>query len=90
MHGEMVLKIAFFFCLSPQLTPHFLSPFVLATNPDDWSGVTGDPVKFGLGFVSIFFDIIFIIQHYVVYRNSNSLEHETYQKLSEDDKKNNA
>lgn len=33
----------------------------------DWSGVTGNPVKFGLGYISIFFDIIFITQHYVLY-----------------------
>jgi len=33
----------------------------------DWSGVTGNPVKFGLGNVSLIFDIIFIIQHYVLY-----------------------
>ena len=37
------------------------------SSPDDWSGVTGDPVKFGLGFVSIVFDIIFMWQHYVLY-----------------------
>src|SRR5271163_1064619 len=34
----------------------------------DWSGITGNPVKLGLGNVSIFFDVIFIIQHYVLYR----------------------
>ena len=27
----------------------------------------GDPVKFGLSIISIFFDIIFIIQHYILY-----------------------
>lgn len=34
---------------------------------DDWSGITGNPVKLGLGNVSIFFDLIFIIQRYVLY-----------------------
>ncbi|KAG9407276.1 hypothetical protein AC1031_001967 [Aphanomyces cochlioides] len=34
---------------------------------NDWSAITGDPVKFGLGFTSVFFDIIFIVQHYVLY-----------------------
>lgn len=34
----------------------------------DWSGVTGNPVKFALGNVSIFFDVIFMVQHYCVYR----------------------
>ncbi|KAG0293917.1 hypothetical protein BGZ98_001975 [Dissophora globulifera] len=36
---------------------------------DDWSGISGDPVKFGLGFVSIAFDLVFITQHYILYRN---------------------
>ena len=34
----------------------------------DWSGITGNPLKFGLGLVSILFDLIFITQHYVLYR----------------------
>ncbi|KAL2041472.1 hypothetical protein N7G274_005854 [Stereocaulon virgatum] len=34
----------------------------------DWSGITGNPVKLGLGQVSIFFDIIFMVQHYILYR----------------------
>jgi LCT (Lysosomal Cystine Transporter) family transporter len=34
---------------------------------NDWQGIAGDPVKFGLGFVSIAFDITFMIQHYVLY-----------------------
>jgi hypothetical protein len=29
---------------------------------DDWKGITGDPVKFGLGMISFIFDIIFMIQ----------------------------
>uniref|UniRef100_A0A453YNP9 Cystinosin homolog n=1 Tax=Anopheles funestus TaxID=62324 RepID=A0A453YNP9_ANOFN len=38
-------------------------------NYDDWQSIVGAPVKFGLGFVSIFFDIIFMVQHYVCYNN---------------------
>lgn len=33
----------------------------------DWSGIQGDPVKFGLGFTSMVFDIVFMAQHYVLY-----------------------
>jgi cystinosin len=33
----------------------------------DFSGITGNLAKFGLGSVSIFFDIIFMVQHYVIY-----------------------
>ncbi|KAF9956921.1 hypothetical protein BGZ70_009701 [Mortierella alpina] len=35
----------------------------------DWSGISGDPVKFGLGFLSIAFDLVFMTQHYILYRN---------------------
>lgn len=32
---------------------------------NDWSGISGNLVKFLLGNVSIFFDIIFCVQHYM-------------------------
>ncbi|KAF9946196.1 hypothetical protein BGZ72_000552, partial [Mortierella alpina] len=35
----------------------------------DWSGISGDLVKFGLGFLSIAFDLIFMTQHYILYRD---------------------
>ena len=38
----------------------------------DWSGITGNPVKFGLGNVSIIFDVLFMTQHYVLYRNAKT------------------
>ena len=37
---------------------------------DDWSSIFGDPTKFGLGLFSILFDILFIVQHYVLYRKN--------------------
>lgn len=36
---------------------------------DDWTGITGNWAKFGLSFVSIVFDIVFMLQHYVLYPN---------------------
>ena len=33
----------------------------------DWSGVTGNPVKLLLGNVSMAYDVVFIVQHYVLY-----------------------
>ncbi|KAI8065552.1 PQ loop repeat-domain-containing protein [Gongronella butleri] len=36
---------------------------------NDWSGITGAPVKFGLGFVAIGFDLIFMTQHYILYKS---------------------
>jgi cystinosin len=35
---------------------------------DDWQSIFGDPTKFGLGLFSVLFDILFIIQHYFLYR----------------------
>lgn len=37
----------------------------------DWSGITGNPVKFALGNVSMLYDVFFMTQHYVLYRDSN-------------------
>ncbi|ODA81729.1 hypothetical protein RJ55_00232 [Drechmeria coniospora] len=33
----------------------------------DWSGITGNPVKFALGNASMVYDSVFILQHYVLY-----------------------
>ena len=44
---------------------------------DDMSAISGDPVKFGLGSVSIVFDIMFMVQHYCLYKSNNA-------KLSDD------
>lgn len=43
----------------------------------DWSGITGNPVKFGLGNVSILYDLVFMTQHYVLYRGANAKGEET-------------
>lgn len=34
-----------------------------------WEGIIGNPVKFGLGNITLFFDLIFIYQHYFLYRH---------------------
>jgi cystinosin len=47
----------------------------------DWSKVTGDPAKLLLGNVSMFFDVIFMVQHYCLY---SSARHQTTALLSED------
>lgn len=47
----------------------------------DWSGLTGNPVKFGLSNISMMFDIIFIFQHYVIYRNSGH----GYEQITDDE-----
>ncbi|KAI0840113.1 PQ loop repeat-domain-containing protein [Hypoxylon sp. FL0890] len=38
----------------------------------DWSGITGNPVKFALGNVSMLYDLVFMTQHYVLYRDDGS------------------
>ncbi|RKF64537.1 Cystinosin-like protein [Erysiphe neolycopersici] len=37
----------------------------------DWSGVTGNPTKLLLGNITIFFDVIFLTQHYCLYSDDN-------------------
>lgn len=44
----------------------------------DWSGVTGNPIKFLLSNVTIFFDLVFIVQHYILYRDAGDDESATH------------
>jgi len=47
-----------------------LQMFLLASNYNDWTSIFGSPTKFGLGLFSILFDILFIVQHYILYRSN--------------------
>lgn len=51
--------------------------FLLAYNYDDWISIFGNFTKFGLGVISMSFDIIFVIQHYVLYKQSDNLDDST-------------
>lgn len=50
----------------------------------DWSGITGNPAKFGLANLSMVADVIFVVQRYILYwpgakcqKKWNGLEDET-------------
>ncbi|XP_018011971.1 cystinosin homolog isoform X3 [Hyalella azteca] len=43
---------------------------IIAYNYNDWTSIFGDPTKFGLGLFSMIFDVFFMVQHYILYRNS--------------------
>ncbi|KAM9526184.1 cystinosin isoform 2-T4 [Guaruba guarouba] len=45
-----------------------LQMFLQSYNNDQWKLIFGDPTKFGLGVFSIIFDIVFMAQHYCLYR----------------------
>jgi hypothetical protein len=47
---------------------------LLAINYNDWSSLFGSITKLGLGIVSIGFDLIFIIQHYILYKKPKQEE----------------
>ena len=42
----------------------FLDAFISS----DFSGIIGNPAKFGLSLLAMGFDILFMFQHYVLYR----------------------
>ena len=54
-------------------------------NFNDWSSLSGNSTKFGIALVTYVFDFIFILQHYVLYRNSimksNSRVHVGYEPI---------
>ncbi|XP_055532111.1 cystinosin homolog [Wyeomyia smithii] len=51
-----------------------LQMVINAWNFDDWRSIIGDVVKFGLGIFSILFDLVFIIQHYLLYRKPKTVQ----------------
>lgn len=53
----------------------------------DWSGITGNPVKFALGNVSIIYDLIFMAQHYVLYRGADGKPEEGESLLGADEER---
>lgn len=42
----------------------FLDAFI----SNDFSGVFGNPAKFGLSLLAMAFDLLFMFQHYILYR----------------------
>ncbi|XP_037554073.1 cystinosin [Nematolebias whitei] len=51
-----------------------LQMIIQSYNNDEWQLVFGDPTKFGLGLFSVLFDIVFITQHYCLYRQPRRYE----------------
>ncbi|XP_056662922.1 cystinosin isoform X2 [Monodelphis domestica] len=51
-----------------------LQMFFTSYNNDEWNLIFGDPTKFGLGMFSIVFDVVFIVQHYCLYRQKPGYE----------------
>jgi len=49
----------------------------------DWSGITGNPVKLLLGNVSVFYDVLFMGQHYYLYRDQSAIKDEERDPLLE-------
>lgn len=48
--------------------------FLIAYNYNDWIAIFGNFTKFGLAVISISFDILFIVQHYILYNRADGLE----------------
>ncbi|KAM4548176.1 cystinosin isoform 2-T2 [Odontesthes bonariensis] len=55
-------------------TLSILQMIIQSYNNDEWMLIFGDPTKFGLGLFSVVFDILFMTQHYCLYRDSPRYE----------------
>lgn len=58
-----------------------LQQILSAYNTGDWSFVTENVPKFILGFESILFDTIFMLQHYVLYGDNDSVARQSQAQL---------
>jgi len=50
----------------------FVQDFIKAINSGFWSDIYSNPTKLALSIFSIIFDLIFMFQHYVLYRNQSN------------------
>ena len=64
---------------------HSLSCVTLLSTPDDWTSIFGDPTKFGLAAFSIAFDLLFMLQHYVLFRHPHRPGKEGYRRIGEEE-----
>lgn len=55
-------------------TLSILQMILQSYNNDQWMLVFGDPTKFGLGLFSVVFDILFMTQHYCIYRRPSEYQ----------------
>ena len=46
-----------------------LQMILVALNSSDWTSFTGDFTKMGLSLISLGFDIFFLLQHFVLYKD---------------------
>ncbi|KAJ3143232.1 hypothetical protein HK101_003158 [Irineochytrium annulatum] len=54
----------------------FLQQGIDSSANNDWSGIWGNPVKLGLGLFSMGFDVLFMVQHYVLYPEKGRTDEE--------------
>lgn len=59
----------------------FLQMVFDSINSGNWGLIWGDFVKVGLAILSIFFDVLFIVQHYILY---NPKKRENYEKMQDE------
>jgi len=57
--------------------------FIDAINNDDWDGTLGNPGKLGLGLISIVFNVIFLLQHFVLYKKNRKRNASRSSKISD-------
>ncbi|CAD5212682.1 unnamed protein product [Bursaphelenchus okinawaensis] len=50
-----------------------LQMILQASNSDDWSIFMGNAVKCGLGVASVAFDVLFMVQHFCLFKNSHKI-----------------
>lgn len=69
-HGWSILQILFDFVGGILSITQLL---IDSYQQGDWSGLTGNPVKFALGNVAIVFDLVFMVQHYCLYSGNKHI-----------------
>ena len=63
----------------------FIQMILLAINYNDWVSIFGSVTKLGLAFLSMGFDLIFVLQHYKFYKTRQRSAHREYRVIEDTD-----
>ena len=73
--------------LCPPPPPPPFSPHLFICHPvisDDWAGTLGNPSKIGLAVLTMSYDVLFMIQHFILYNKSPSVFGQRKRRVTDD------
>ena len=84
MQSHTLLLSAIICHLCPPPPPPHTYSFVTLLFSDDWAGTLGNPSKIGLAVLTMSYDVLFMIQHFILYNKSPSVFGQRKRRVTDD------